>query len=222
MKNLPLIAGLPALLLVAGCSGPSYTIAQLGHQVFEPAVGKDTLFERADPNQRGNLDAFPEEASDDADHRFLVSFLPAGSEERVGVEVRAHVKGKLGFRLLASAAYPLSRQEAARFSATGELPKGAEPLGVETESEEDEVGWRVLHLIFDRKKIPAGAEMLAVPTLAQFKDGWISVRFYTTRVPEPLKMLTAEEIKQFRRRQAREDPAATPPAETASPRPEKP
>ncbi|RMG07722.1 MAG: hypothetical protein D6731_23120 [Planctomycetota bacterium] len=202
------LLGLALAACGSGCAAPRHSIADLGFPAFSEHLGTEARYTLAAEDQRGSLDAYPPQADDDADHRYVLSFLPAGSEERVGIEVRAHVKGKLGFRRLLAAAYPVSNREAGRFAQGGSLPQGRSPLAISSESREDEAGWRILHLVLPRDRLPADCEALAVPTLAEFKDGWISVRFYTTRVPEPIKLLSAEELEALRRRVGGATPAS--------------
>ena len=51
-----LLAGL--LLTAAGCAGPTATIRELGHPVFEPVVGASSRFARAEKQRLGGLDAY--------------------------------------------------------------------------------------------------------------------------------------------------------------------
>ena len=212
-RPLFLLASL-VLLLVSGCSSQTYSIRELGHPAFEPVVGKETAFQRADEKQRQGLDAFTSDVESDGDHSFLVSFWPAGTEERVGLEIRARAKGKLSLEKLAAAVFAVSRQESSAFSVTGALPDSAAPIAFTGESEEDDDGNIVLTLIFERNAIPEDAEWLAIPTLAQFKDGWIHIKYYETTIPDVTKLPTKEDVERMiKARQAKD--GETPPAEDA-------
>ncbi len=197
-------------LLLAGCGGPSQTLRQLGHPAFEEVVGKDTLYSRADPEQRMGMDAYTGDVDSDGDHSFIISFWPAGTEEKIGLEVRARGKGQLNLESLAAAVFPITRQQAQRFEAIGELPDpSATPIAFSGASEQDESGNTVLYLFFLRSAIPAGTEWLAIPTLARFADGWIHVRYYETAIPEAMKLrvLPPETVPA---KPAEEEPTQTP------------
>lgn len=214
----PLLVTL-ALLLLSGCSSQTYSIRQLGHPAFEPVVGKETAFERADPKQRQGLDAFTRDVEDDGDHSFLISFWPAGTEGKIGLEVRARAKGKLPLERLAAAVFAVSRQDSSTFSVTGELPDPNASIAFSAKSKVDEDGNTILTLIFDRKAIPEEAEWLAIPTLTQFADGWIHIKYYETTIPEVTKLPTKEEVEQMikaREAQAKGDEPA-PKEEAAEP-----
>jgi hypothetical protein len=189
-----LLGPLFLLPLLLGCTGPSQTIRQLGHPTFEVVVGKGTLYTRPDPEQRQGMDAYTSESKGNADHTFMISFWPTGNEDTISLEIRARANGKLQLESLAAAAFPLTRQQAQRFKVMGELPQTdqrgapAAPIALETRSEFTESGTTILYLTVPRSASPAGTEWLAVPTLAKFKDEWISVRFYETAVPQHMKL----------------------------------
>lgn len=211
---------LPLLgLLLAGCGGPQLTIRELSYPVFEQVVGAETRYERADPAQVQGLDAFPDQAEGDGDHRMHVNYWPGGDEERVVVVVTAKAKGSLPLGRLAGAVYPVSHAEAQTFARTGALPDpGAKPLCFSGQSELDEAGQRELRLELTRADVPPGTPFLAVPVLAEFKDGWIHVAFYRTMVPQPMKFLSEEELEDLKRRTqaTHASPSATePPAPAA-------
>ena len=128
----------PLILLVSGCSSQTYSIRELGHPAFESVVGKETAFERADEEQRKGLDAFTSDVQASGDHSFIVSFWPAGSEDKIGLEIRARAKGKLSLERLAAAVFAVSRKESSTFSLTGALPAPRAPIAFSGESEEDE------------------------------------------------------------------------------------
>lgn len=188
MKRPATILIFSALALAAGCNTPSMTIRELGHPAFESVVGKETLFARPNPNQRTGLDAFTQDVEDDANHRFEISFWPTANEKKIVLEVRAAARGRLQLSTLASAAFAVTRRQALRFEAIGELPDPAHPIAISTKTEFNEKGGATLYLFFDRAAIPEGTEWLAIPTLARFKDGWISILFYETAIPTPMKL----------------------------------
>ncbi len=192
------------LLLLSGCSSQSYSIRELGHPAFEEVVGKETEFERADPSQRMGMDAYTSDVEDDADHSFGVSFWPAGTKDKIGLEVRARSKSSLGLDRLAVAVFAVSQSEASRFDVTGQLPDAASPIAYSSKSEVDEDDNVILTLVFKRDAVPAGTEKLAIPTLAQFEDGWIHIKYYSTVVPNVIRPLTKEEVEQLKKLQEAE------------------
>jgi hypothetical protein len=179
---------LSLLLLSVGCNTPSLTIRDLGHPAFEEVVGAETLFARPALDQRLGLDAFTSDVDEGANHKFVVSFWPTANKDKIGLQVRAAGVGHLELAKLAVAAFPVTRQQALRFEAIGELPDPLHPIAVSTKTERDENGGATLYLFFERSAIPAGTEWLAIPTLAQFKDGWIHIRFYETAIPTPMTL----------------------------------
>ncbi len=199
-----------ALLLVSGCSSQTYSIRELGHPAFESIVGRETAFERADPKQRQGLDAFTGDVQDEGDHRLTVRFSPVGSEDKIGLEIRARAKGKLPLQRLAAAVFAVSRQESSTFAVTGVLPDSSAPIAFSGEYEQDEDGWINLILIFERKAIPEDAEWLAISTLSQFADDWIRINFLGTMIPAVTRPLTKEDVEQIiKARQAKDGEPST-------------
>ena len=172
------------LIALAGCGGPSWTIRELGHPVFEPILGAQVRFERQDPDQIKQLDAYPDSVDFDADHRFGLAFKPTGDEAGLTFEVRAVPKGALRITDVAVAVFAATPQEAQNFEAFGELSSPESPLALETRVVEGEDGLRILALALPREALPAGTAWLAVPTLVRFADGWITIRFFKTVVPD--------------------------------------
>ena len=165
--------------LLAGCRGESFTIRQLGHPAFDEVVGAETRYWQVDPKQERGMDVYPEGIDEDANHGFLVRFWPLGTLDQVILKVTARPKGRLALKRLAMAAFPVTRQEAQTFERFGTLPAADQPLKVSTEVTEED-GWLVQFLTLDRSEIPAKTVKLAIPTLAEFADGWIYVRYYHT------------------------------------------
>jgi hypothetical protein len=167
----------PALLL------REYTVRELGQPWFEDLLGKDTKFQRADLGQEGGLDAIPSTAQDQADHRFHGPVVKAeGTKEHVKVDIRVKPR-EMKLTLLAPAAFPLSKEAFEAFAAKGTLPQGATPIQRVVERTVHEEG--VLHALLTvrRADLPPGTEMLAVPSLLQFEDGWVHIDFLVIKVP---------------------------------------
>ena len=173
---------LASLALLAGCNGPSYTIAELGHGEFEAIVGKETRYYRIDDQQIKAIDAYTDEVDKEADHRFQVTFWPTGDENYVLIGVEVHPRGKLEITDLAAVVYAVDPQAAANFEVKGTLPPEAKPIASSPDPITGE-GGMAIKILLPRKDIPEGKTWLAVPTLTKFKDGWIHLRFYKTAVP---------------------------------------
>lgn len=173
---------LASLALLAGCSGPSYTIAELGHGEFEAIVGKETRYYRIDDQQIKAIDAYTDEVDKEADHRFQVTFWPTGDENYVLIGIEVHPRGKLEITDLAAVVYAVDPQAAANFEVKGNLPPEAKPIASSADPITGE-GGMAIKILLPRKDIPEGMSWLAVPTLTKFKDGWIHLRFYKTAVP---------------------------------------
>ncbi|MGE0712414.1 MAG: hypothetical protein AB7N76_32865 [Planctomycetota bacterium] len=181
-RGLRWVCGLAALLL-CGCGGPTRTVRELGHPEFERYVGAQTAFRRPDERQIKGLDAYPPDTVDgDADHGFFITIWPTGDAEQVWIGIEVQPRGELPLKQLVAAVFPATAQEAASFEVDGRLPQGAEPLLVADEPIRGGRGMAV-KMLFDRAKLPAGKDHLAIPTLTQFEDGWINIRFYKTKVP---------------------------------------
>jgi len=200
---------LASLALLAGCSGPSYTIAELGHGEFEPIVGKETRYYRIDDQQIKAIDAYTDEVDNEADHRFQVTFWPTGDEQYVLIGIEVHPRGALPITDLAAVVYAVDPQTAANFEVKGKLPEDAEPLASSPEPITGE-GGMAIKILLPRERIPEGKTWLAVPTLTRFKDGWIHLRFYKTAVPA--------KISEMQRKMAGEQPPE-PGAEQGQPAP---
>lgn len=185
----------PLLLSLSACAAETYTIRELGHPQFEQVVGADTRFERVPEPQRGQLDAFPERADREGDHRFLHAIVPIGTEEDVYLEVRAARRPPTGLPLqsLTVAVYALDGRQAEAFGATGALPAAEEPITVVTTREKDD-GILALLVRLPRAAIPEGTERLAFPILVQFEDGWIHLLFYRTGVPAAVREIDPSEL----------------------------
>ena len=210
MKRLPLLL-LPAslMLLASGCSSQTYSISELGHPAFGELVGNETEFERPDPKQRMGLDAYTSDMESDGDHPFGISFWPAGTQDKIGLEVRARAKSNLVLDHLAAAVFPVTQSEASRFEISGQLPDNSTPIAYSSKSEVDAEDNVILTLIFERAAVPEGTEKLAIPTLARFEDGWIHIKYYSTVVPNVIKGLTKEEVEQFRQQRAEQEKKGT-------------
>lgn len=166
----------PALLL------REYTIRELGRPEFEDLVGKDTKFQRADLGQEGGLDAIPSTAKDEADHRFHGPVVKIeGTADAVKIDIRVKPRATK-LVLLAPAAFPLAKEAFEGFAAKGTLAPST-PLARVVERAVHEEG--VLHAVLEVKRadIPAGIEMLAVPSLLQFEDGWVHIDFLVIKIP---------------------------------------
>lgn len=186
----------PLLLPLAACA-ETHTIRQLGHPEFEGVVGAETRFERVGVRQVGQLDAFPETADDEGDHRFMHTIWPSGTEEAVYLDVRAGQRPPTGLPLdsLSVAVYALDAQQAQAFALDGKLPNAEEPItAVTTDEKQDGVLGVLLKL--PRAAIPAGTEKLAFPILVQFEDGWIHLLYYQTGIPAAIRELDPEELRQ--------------------------
>lgn len=172
-------------LSLAGCAETA-TIRQLGHPEFEQVVGKDTRFERVGARQIQNLDAFPERADEGANHRFVHSIDPRGTDEAVYLDVRAgpHPDRGVPLESLSVGVYAVSAQEAMAFANDGRLPAPEQPLTLVTTKEKVD-GIVALIVKLPRSALPASAERLACPILVQFEDGWIHLYYYQTIVPAP-------------------------------------
>lgn len=186
----------PLLLPLAACA-ETHTIRQLGHPEFEGVVGAETRFERVGVRQVGQLDAFPETADDDGDHRFMHTIWPSGTEEAVFLDVRAGQRPPTGLPLdsLSVAVYALDAQQAQAFAVDGKLPNAEEPITAVTTGEKQDGVLGVL-LQLPRSAIPAGTEKLAFPILVQFEDGWIHLLYYQTGIPAAIRELDPEELRQ--------------------------
>lgn len=211
-------AALLALLLPTGCRGPTATIGELGFPMFADVVGAETKFERPDPRQTNGMDAFPEQADTKGDHYLAVRYMPLSSDTTIAIELKARARSTPRLDKLALAIYPATRTEAERFSVSGTLPAAVgAPIAEAVGGELDEAGWLTLAVLFPRSDVPEGTERLIVPSLAQFEDGWIYVRFYQTAVPAPIKVLTPDEMEAF---QGGPAPAEGGGGEPAAPEPE--
>ncbi len=192
-------AALLALLLPTGCRGPTATIGELGFPMFADVVGPETKFERPDPRQTSGMDAFPERADPEGDHYLAVRYMPLSSDTTIAIEFKARARSRPGLDKLALAVYPATRTEAERFSVSGTLPAGiGAPIAEAVGGDRDETGGLTLAVLFPRAAVPEGTERLIVPSLAQYEDGWIYVRFYQTAVPAPIKLVTPEEMEALR------------------------
>jgi hypothetical protein len=177
-----------ALLTLPLCAcADTGTIRDLGRPEFEEVVGKDTRFTRPDEKQVGSFDAYPATADPKLDHNWVFMFLPAGSPDTVAVQVRAAAK-TTGNPLtdLAGAVYPLTQEQIPDYRRTGKVP--GEPLANKVTSAPSDPEKGVYELIIElpRASIPQGTDKLAVPLLARFKDGWVSVHLSLTGVPAPV------------------------------------
>lgn len=201
---------LAALTLLAGCSGPSFTIAELGHGEFEAIVGKETRYYRIDDQQIKAIDAYTDEVDNEADHRFQVTFWPTGDDEFVLIGIEVHPRGQLPITDLAAVVYAVDPQAAANFEVKGNLPPEAEPIASSPEPITGE-GGMAIKILLPREQIPEGKTWLAVPTLTRFKDGWIHLRFYKTAVPAKLsdmkKKLEGVDAKKSRAPAPKDPPA---------------
>lgn len=182
-------------LLSLGACAETATIRQLGHPEFEQVVGAETRFERVGARQIQNLDAFPSQADEGANHKFVHSIDPRGANDAVHLDVRAgpHPDEGMPIDSLSLAVYAVSAQQAMRFANDGELPAGAQPLTVVTTKDKVDGSILATVLALPRGAIPAGTERLACPILVQFADGWIHLYFYQTVVPTPPKAIDPSE-----------------------------
>jgi hypothetical protein len=189
------VAAALALLSLIGCAETS-TIRQLGHPEFEQVVGKDTQFERVGAKQVQNLDAFPARADEGANHRFVHSIDPRGTDEVVILDVRAGPHPDRGVPLasLSVGVYPVKAQEAMAFAHDGRLPAPEQPLTVVTTKEKID-GILALIVKLPRTALPADAERIACPILVEFEDGWIHLYYYQTVVPAPPKPIEPTDLQ---------------------------
>jgi hypothetical protein len=191
---------LPFALSLTACAETS-SIRQMGHPEFEQVVGAETEFQRADEQQQGQVDAFPDGADAEGDHRFLASIIPIGVEEVVVLDVRAAERPPTGLPLksLTVGAYALNAEQAGQYAVDGSLPSPETPLIVLTTTEKGEEGVLMLTVQLPRDAIPEGTEKLAFPICVQFQDGWINLVFYQTGIPavvptiDPSTMTTGDE-----------------------------
>ncbi|MCO5166814.1 MAG: hypothetical protein M9894_10670 [Planctomycetes bacterium] len=186
----------PLLLSLSACAAETYTIRELGHPQFEQVVGAEARFQRVPEPQRGQLDAFPERADLEGDHRFLHTIIPMGTEEDVYLDVRAARRPPTGLPLesLTVAVYALDARQAEAFGVAGQLPAPEQPITVVTTREKEE-GVLALLVRLPRSAIPEGTERLAFPILVQFEDGWIHLLFYRTGVPAAVPTIDPSELE---------------------------
>lgn len=170
------------LLPLAGCA-QTQTMDQLGFPVFGPVVGEETRY-TALPVAQG-LDGRPASGAVGDVHVAHVFPVPAGDEDTVFLAVGVEpAQGTTALATLAVAAYALHTESLAPFNRSGALPPGARPLSQAEAAVDDDGALRVL-LRVPRDQLPPGAEHLGLPILVLYEDGWVQLRFFQTRIPEP-------------------------------------
>lgn len=188
---------LALLLLPLAACAETHTIRQLGHPEFEGVVGAETRFQRVDARQVGQLDAFPETADEEGDHRFLHTIWPSGTEEAVYLDVRAGPRPPTGLPLdsLSVGVYALTADQAQKFALDGTLPDPERPItAVTTKDKQDGVLGLLVKL--PRSAIPEGTQKLAFPILVQFEDGWIHLLYYQTGIPAAVREIDPELLRE--------------------------